>query len=451
MIFTILNMSDDSNKGDLAIIESTIWLVKQYFPGTTINVLNVDYSTQEIQAEGKFKHLRKLPIMHHGSFFPRVFKEKRNLYELLCGIKNFFLSLWILSVVFFLKKHSYFFIPKKHKKAFTAILSADLIILKGGSYIYSYGGLKQSLFLYRMLFTTLLSIFLKKKIIVLGHSIGPVVGILPMKLAKFCLKRSNKIVVREKISYDFVVQTLGIKEEKVELLPDIAFYWHKPLSGLERKDQVQKVFEKEGIKYSDLSKPRIGITVREWNFPLQENPEKLFKNYTNTIAEVIDALFLNYGGEVFIMPHALADKTIGEEIATRARYKKPFVLKGDYSTDVLRAIYGEMDLFIGTRTHSCIFALSSGVPVINIAYEIPKGFGITGMVEDQDYIIHIAKINKMVLLDRIYRILKKRQIRRDVILHKVSLMQEELKVNFLYLFNSVLGKKKLQVIEKGKA
>ena len=29
MISTILNMSDDSNKGDLAIIESTIWLVKK--------------------------------------------------------------------------------------------------------------------------------------------------------------------------------------------------------------------------------------------------------------------------------------------------------------------------------------------------------------------------------------------------------------------------------------
>ncbi len=62
MISTILNMSDDSNKGDLAIIESTIWLVKKHFPKTKICVLN-GYSGG------------KLPLIHL-SHFPLVILPK---------------------------------------------------------------------------------------------------------------------------------------------------------------------------------------------------------------------------------------------------------------------------------------------------------------------------------------------------------------------------------------
>jgi len=436
MVFTILNMSNDSNKGDLAILESTILLIRKYFSEVKIYVLNCDYDDQEIKAVGKFNHLKNLPVVHYASFFPRFFTKKRSFLKFFFGVKNLLLSLWILSTVFFLKKRASFFIPRKYMKAFGSILSADLIILKGGSYLYSYGGLKQLLFLYRMLFTSLLSIFLKKKIIALSLSVGPMVGFLSPKLAKFCLKRIGKIVVREKISYKFVTQNLGVEEKKVDILPDIAF-WCQTHSRIEKKE-MKKAFEREGIRYVDLSRPRIGITVRKWNFPLQKNPEILFENYINTVAEVIDVFFLNYRGEVFIMPQVLEDKKIAEEIAIRTNYKKPFVLKGDYSPDLLRRIYKEMDLFIGTRTHSCIFALSSGTPVVGIAYEITKGFGIISMVEDQDYIIDIANINKEVLLDRMDRILSKNQVKRDMILKKSSLIQEEIEGKFSHLLNSVL-------------
>lgn len=425
MISTILNMSDDSNKGDLAIMESTIWLVKKHFPKTKICVLNVDYSDSEIKSEGKFKHLRNLSITHYGSFSPVIFKRKRNLYGLLLGIKSFLLSIWILSAVFFFKKYSYFLIPKKHKRAFYSILSADLVILKGGSYIFSYGGLKQFLFLYRMLFSSLISIFLKKKIIALGHSIGPATGKFSKKMMKFCLEKFEKIIVRERISYNFVLHELNIEKKKVELLPDLAF-WHRGFDLNAAKEEIHHIIKDEGIKFDNLSEFKVGLTARRWHFPLQKNSKELFRNYIDALVKVMDKLYLKYKAEIFIMPHVLEDIAVGKEIAKKTKYAHPFVLKGDYSTSMLRKIYGMMDLFIGTRTHSNIFALSSGVPVIAIAYEIPKGVGIVSMIEKEDCIIDIAKINGKVLWDRVEKLFNKKEMRKETILKKVALFKREI-------------------------
>jgi len=438
MIFTILNMSDDSNKGDLAILENTILLTRRSFPKARFFVLNVDYGDCEIGNMEKFRHLNRLSIIHYGSFFPKVFTGKSKLLDCFIGIKNLCISLAVLGAVFFLRSHAGFLMPIRLRNPLRSISSADLIILKGGSYIYSYGGLKQLLFLYRMLFTTLISIILKKKVIVLGHSVGPISGLLSMRFASFCLKRINRIVIREKISYEFVTKRLGIKETAVSLLPDIAFWERGEFPYLEREKQVLQVFQSEGINCSKLTGPKLGITVRKWGFPLQKNRQWLFKQYINAIVQVIDAFFLTYEGQIFIMPHAEEDRALGEEIAKRSSHR-PFLLKGDYSTEVLRRIYGEMDLFVGTRIHSCIFALTSNTPVIGVAYEIPKGFGIISMVVDESYIIDISKITKKGLLNRTGKILDKKEVTREMISQNVRMLQSEIETKFPQLLNSVLA------------
>jgi hypothetical protein len=58
MNFTILNMCNDINKGDLAIIESTVCLIKKHFSQSNIVLLNSDYAEEEITIEGKFNHIK---------------------------------------------------------------------------------------------------------------------------------------------------------------------------------------------------------------------------------------------------------------------------------------------------------------------------------------------------------------------------------------------------------
>ncbi|MCL6582151.1 MAG: polysaccharide pyruvyl transferase family protein [bacterium] len=417
-------------------MEATVQLILKYVQNPSINLINVDYSDQEIREKEKFKHLAFLPIKHFGSFFPAIFIEKENRFRgIISGILNSILSFWLLLVVLFLKDYSSILLPKKFKTSFNAIRSADLIILKGGSYIYCYGGIKQLVFLYRLLLSSFVAIILNKKIIALGHSVGPVVGWFPKFLVRFCLNRYIRIVVREEISYQFLIEELKIDKNKVELLPDIAF-WYKEYkeNNIIKGKEFEYILKSEGITINNLNKPKIGLTVRDWHFPMQsENSKKLFDRYLDSIAKVLDKLAYKYGANIFIMPHALSDLSIGEKIIQRTSYARPFLLKGDYSTFILRKLYGAMDIFIGTRIHSAIFALSSGTPVIAIAYEIPKGLGIVKMIEDKYYIIDIASINEEILWERVQSLYTRQREMREAILRKVTYMKEKVENRFIQL------------------
>jgi len=444
MNFTILNMSDDSNKGDLAILESTVWLARKYLPKCKIEVLNVDNIDSincSIKHSGRFKHLRALDINHHTSFLPHVFAGRRKREAILFGFKTLGISLWILAAVFIFREHASFLIPKKHRKAFSAIRSADIVILKGGSYLYSYGGVKNLLFLYRMVLTSIMSIWLGKKVVALGHSIGPVTDRASQLLLTYCLKRFHKVVARENISYRYVLDKLKIDGGKVQLMPDMAFWRQSyPESG-HQYQYLRQILEAEGADSGRLHKLKIGLTVRPWKFPLHRNPQEQFKNYVSSVVSVIERLHVEYGATVFIMPHTRSDMVLGQQIAEKAKGAYPILLQGDYSTSVLRELYGMMDLFIGTRIHSDIFALTAGTPVVAIAYEIPKGFGIVSMVEGSDFILDIAKINKEKLWLMVLKLLLQKESMRSIICEKVKIMQQTIEEKYIEVISSALEEK----------
>jgi len=428
-------MSDDENKGDLAILETTVWLILKKYQDATINLINVDYSEQEILTKKRFKYISSLPVNHLGSFFPGTcYRKKGLLFAVTYGIVNSILSFWSLLVVFLLRDDASILLPKRVKNSFHAIKSADLIILKGGSYIYSFGRIRDLIFLYRILLSFFISIMLNKKIIVLGHSIGPAVGQLSKLLIRYCLNKSIKIVTREELSYKFVVEKLKIDKDKIELLPDMAF-WHKKDDmdiSKKSKKEIEHILDSEGITSYELSRLNIGVTVRDWHFPLQkENSKKLFYNYLDSLTRVLNRLANDYQANIFIIPHVLSDLPTGEKIVQRiSKACRLYLLKGDYSTSILRRLYGAMDFLIATRIHSAIFAFSVDTPVVAIAYEIPKGFGIVGMIEGSNYVIDIAKINEDILWNVVNSICIQKEKMRKMISDKIESINKEIEINF---------------------
>ena len=63
-----------------------------------------------------------------------------------------------------------------------------------------------------------------------------------------------------------------------------------------------------------------------------------------------------------------------------------------------------MDYFIGTRMHSNIFAITSNVKTIAIAYE-PKTVGIMDMLGLSSYVIQMGKITEKKLT-RLFDVMK---------------------------------------------
>lgn len=438
MNFTILNMSDGSNKGDLAILEGTVALTRRHFPKCKINLLNVDYDQKQIEESKWSRHLQTLDVNHYGSFFPGVYAKSRNPIAILVGIKNLVVSFWILGIAFILPRHALPLVPKRYQKAFRAIQSADIIILKGGSYLYSYGGLKQFLFLYRMLLSSIISIRLGKKVIALGHSIGPVQNGICRLLLRYCLSHFYQILVREDISLRYVTEKLRIDKGRIQVIPDLAFWCEESDDNQQESTDFRSVLEREGISSFSLDRPKVGLTVRMWHFPQQDNPTERFNNYIAAIVSIIKRLHKEYSATVFIMPHAQCDMELGEHIAEKVKEAEPIVLRSDYSTSTLRMIYSEMDLFIGTRIHSDIFALSTGTPAIAIAYQIPKGFGIISMVDGDNYILDIAELNEENLWQKIQDCFSKKKLIEKSIRKKVPILRQTIEDKYVEVMNDAV-------------
>jgi polysaccharide pyruvyl transferase WcaK-like protein len=67
---------------------------------------------------------------------------------------------------------------------------------------------------------------------------------------------------------------------------------------------------------------------------------------------------------------------------------------------MLKACYGQMDLFIASRLHSGIFAIGAGTPTLFLGY-LTKTQGITTRLGLSNYFLDINEISQSKLMERI--------------------------------------------------
>ena len=379
MLIFISNMCGDHNKGDLAIIEATHDSLNEYFPDADIVIQNVDYSLSTVKERGLNRWSNRLAIRYHGSFFPRV-SERKNSFISKIGsvVKSLLLSLYLFILACIAKvvqRPLSRFVPANHRQAWQDLLDSDLVVAKGGCYLLRtiHSPIKDTLFLYRMTFVFLLARILGKKVVFLGHSIGPVVGAVRRGLVRAALKGAYAIVIRETLSRQYVENELGIDSKKIHLCPDMAFWFcGKPL-------------ESKGFTGMSLDRERdhlryIGLTVREWSFPETSKGNLLMEKYVDDMVDFLSRFIdIHLECSFVLLPHCLEDLNLSQHIADKVKSRRVMVFTDDLSTNELRYLMSKLDCLIGTRIHSNILALTVGTPVIPIIYEVHKGIGIMRM------------------------------------------------------------------------
>ena len=422
MNIVILNMSDAGNKGDLAILESTVGLLRRRFPRCEISLFNIDYSQKEVDQPFRSARLRHLDLLaHYGSFFPRIFTGTGRIKDLFQAGWSLIRTLWAGGAVFLLREYAPLLVKGPVGEKIAVLARADLVVVKGGGYLYSFGGWAQLIYLERHLFPLLLASLLKKKVVAIGHSIGPFRGRLASLSAVGCLRRLDKIAVRDRSSRDLLLSMPEIDPGKLFLIPDLAF-WTEADERVDNESDLDSILRREGLPTDDSHCFRVGLTVRRfrrWHFPDCPDPGELFNNYLESIVKTIKYLTDEHDAQVYLMPHALEDLEVGEEVLVRCRSQKPFLLRGDYSTSSLRRIYGRMDCFIATRIHSALFALGEGIPTLAIGYEMNKTYGIVAAAWEKEAVLDVRTITAGDLQQKIDRILKDEAGSRVIITRQV--------------------------------
>ena len=273
-------------------------------------------------------------------------------------------------------------------------IEADIIISPGGGFIND-----KSLFSIFLpnIYQIFIAIILGKNYVIYAQSIGPFYNKASAFLTKTILNKALMISVREEISKEWLTR-IGVNSAPIYITSDAAFLL-EPASD----DIIDNIFLNEGLPRENI----VGVTPVNWSFPKSKNKRQKYDKYTEALAETIDYI-ASKGFNILLISQVTDIRSIGEngdkitlnDIRKRIKTKrKVYVLKGDYFPEELVGIYRRLELLIGSRMHSNIFALSVGTPCIAIAYEhktegIMRKFGLGGWVISIEDIKSIDVINK---------------------------------------------------------
>jgi colanic acid/amylovoran biosynthesis protein len=278
-----------------------------------------------------------------------------------------------------------------------AFQAADLVISAPGNFLYSSG--KFGLTLLHHLYTLWYATWLGKPLYIFPQSIGPFQRGWEAALVRAVLKRARIVMVREQVSLDQLTKQ-GFNHPRLTLVPDLAFAFQGAASI-----EAQAWLTRWGVDLQ-TDRPRLGLTAINWEL---QNPKFTHQaDYELALARAAEGFIQHTGGQVVLFAQvcgqnlAADDRIPARRVAERLRERGQRVVQIDEPApaELLRTAYSFMDIFIGTRMHSNIFALAGGVPVLAIAYRY-KTRGLMETLGLSEWVLEIEQVDGDLLLERL--------------------------------------------------
>lgn len=393
--YVVIPSNTDLNRGDQALVWESVRLSQEagltgkYFlfaSGETDE--EIDMQTRQTRELG---HDFLAPILRHpgrggstgrhGHFYAKQQIIQWGLRALFDGTS----SSTLLCDRAFVRSFGKLFLDNDRRRTFEIMSAAKAVIVKGGGFIHSYGGLTAPYHIYYMLFHILLALKLGRPVIVMPNSFGPFEGLFVADMTRSVLSKCDAVVARESISARELGTLLG---RDVPVFPDLAFFLEQSESS-----RMRDYLLSNGVPLGSV--PCVGITVRPYRFPKSQAPLEEYRSYVNAIAGFIKWLS-DEGYHAVLVAHTMGpgahedDRVAINDIVAASQTMSYSIIEDQHLTcRDLKTLYGQLDFLVGTRFHSIIFAMSLGVPSLAVAYGGNKGQGIMGDLGLADYVIPI--------------------------------------------------------------
>ena len=300
------------------------------------------------------------------------------------------------------------------------LVDSDLIISSPGGFLQDYNIFSS---LIPNLFLIFLSKVLQKPVVVYAQSIGPFRNVILRALCRFVLNRIDVIILREAISKKYLEEA-DISRPRAFITADATF-------SIEPPQYPRARYREKFLKFTSCEEGRtlVGVTVLG-NYFLSRKRHGLLKRYVKSLAAAIDYMVDKLNATAVFIPQVSvqSEKEIAYLVAGLVKNKnRVVIIDEDLPLGELMKYIGSMDLFVGTRMHSNIFALIMNVPVVAIAYE-HKTHGIMKMLSLENWVLDIEKINEHELISKIDELYN----RRFEIKKYLSKRVEEMRAMSLY-------------------
>lgn len=413
----ITNGWSDDNKGDSAIVEGLIGTLSTQ-DKYKFSVIS-SFSTDSPHFSESTRHLERkyaLSVFPHPVLHRCPFKRTTRLIRLIDTIK----ALGLLAAPGIAAR----WLRPEQQASLEAIRNADLVVGKGGHYLFGTSSVRGLYTLFSNAYTLLLAKRLGVKTALSANSVGPFVGRLAKMFARHIFRHIDIIQLRELKSLCLLTD-LGIRELKETF--DTAF-------TIEAED-IGSVLKGLG--------PYVVITSRQWDFPYDSHGSHIkYEKYQSALVEAAKYCH-DAGFTVLVAPQVIGptqledDRIINCELGRlMAKANIPVVvMEQDYSPGQLKTIYAHARFLIGTRFHSAILALASGTPVIVISYHGPKAPGIMEQFGLIKYVVDIGSIEAATLVEHCRLLLENEDTLREQIKNKMRgvLTQIAVDVNSLVI------------------
>ncbi len=232
-------------------------------------------------------------------------------------------------------------------------------------------------------------LWVKGGIVLFPQTYGPFKSPLAKLIARFIVRRASVVVARDRESRR-IAQELAGDAQLVLLSPDVAFALHADLPEMVELDPPIP---------GPLATGSVGFNINGLMFNGGYTGKNMFGlklQYDTFAYDLLVALLQTHPGEVLLVPHTLApvgDPESDNGASAKLRDRLPPELRsrvrivaGDYDAHQLKGIIRTCDFFVGSRMHSCIAALSQGVPCVGVAYSM-KFAGVFESVGLGDWVV----------------------------------------------------------------
>lgn len=235
-------------------------------------------------------------------------------------------------------------------QVFKTLFQSDLLISGGGS-IFQDVTSARSLPYY--ISVVALARILRKPVIFYAQGVGPINRPFSKWLMRLVANRVNLITLRDKDSLDYL-RNLGVTRPPLKVTAD-------PVFSLQPDPEHKAATKALLSKLNPAGMPVIGVSVRKWA-PLE--------GYQHNLAKLLDHLAENKYKILFI-PMAFPEDIAESKRVAHLMKEDAIILEENLTSKEHLSLIADLELMIGMRLHSLIFAASRGIPFAGLSYD-PK-------------------------------------------------------------------------------
>jgi polysaccharide pyruvyl transferase WcaK-like protein len=258
-----------------------------------------------------------------------------------------------------------------------------------------------------------IALLLGKRLVFLPQTYGPFASAPARAAARAVLRRAGRCYARDRESLAAIQRLLGQGgAPAASFCPDVAFALEPVKGGF-------VTIQPPLLPRAAAAPPLVGLNISGLlaiGGYSRDNMFELACDYNALIEGLIEALMRRSDAHLLIVSHVLDDSAESDLPAALKTWRRSFakherrlhLVTGRYGPAHIKQVIGLCDLFIGSRMHACIAALSQGIPALGIAYSL-KFRGVFESAGVEDLVLDARRLGEAEIIDRCLGALRERE------------------------------------------